>query len=154
MRRIQGFKIREATEDDFYELIVLSKQFYLDSHMSNIFSYDAKKTGEFIKTTIQHKDFYTAIVESEEGETIGCLLALSNECFFSRDVQATVIAWYVKPEYRSLKLMLALISAYEEWAKSKNAKWVNLVNVDMDVPSAFKKLGYSMTEVFYTKENK
>lgn len=151
MPQTEAFKLREANHEDIYELMSFSKEFYDNSHLNKTFSFNYKKTGGLIEEAIDRDDFLVLLMEKDE-EIVGVLLAFLSPCFFSDDLQAVCLAWYLKPKHRGLKPSLSLIKAYEDWAIGKNVKLINLINVNMDAPSAFKKLGYDMNEITFTKE--
>ena len=151
MPRTKDYSIREATEEDFLDLIIFAKEFYLNSHIQDIHSFSSSKTGNSIKGAIVGEDFGVFILECED-EIVGTFFSFVAGNFFSDDKQALCLAWYIRKGHRSIKNATGLVSFYEEWAKGKGAGMISIVNVNPKTPRAFERLGYKMNEVVFSKE--
>lgn len=153
MPETRDFSLRRANQEDIYELMSFSQEFYNNSHLAKYFKFNHRKTGALIEEAIDREDFLVLVMEEGE-EIIGGLMAFVSPCFFSDGKQTVCLAWYLKPKHRGLKKSLALVKEYENWAEEQEATLINLINVNMSAPKAFTKLGYEMNEVTFTKENK
>jgi hypothetical protein len=151
MPKTKGYSIREATQDDFYNLLIFSKEFHGNSHLKDLLEFSPKKTGELLETAINREDFTVFLLENGK-ELVGGLICMAADSFFSEDRQSICLAWYIRKEHRSLKNAIGLVNGYEEWSKTKGVKLINIINVKLETPRAFEKLGYKMTEVTFSKE--
>ena len=151
MPRTKDYSIREANEEDFLELIVFAKEFYLNSHLRDVHTFNSKRTGDSLGDALVREDFGVFVLIYEE-EIVGVLFSYCSPSFFSDDIQALCLAWYIRKGHRSLKNAISLISIYEEWAKNRGACLINIVNVNLNTPRAFEKFGYKMNEIIFSKE--
>ena len=151
MPRTKDYSIREATEENFLELVVFAKEFYLNSHIRDVHTFSPKRTGESIENALTREDFGDFVLEYEE-EIVGVLFSYCSPSFFSNDTQALCLAWYIRKEHRSLKNATGLVSIYEGWAKRQGACLMSIVNVNPNTPRAFERFGYKMNETIFSKE--
>jgi GNAT superfamily N-acetyltransferase len=91
------------------------------------------------------------------GEMCGLYAGYLAPYYFSRELVANDIAWFVVKERRGSRLGLRLLGAFEQWAKDNGASEVR-VGYSTDInPSAFDSLmlkrGYSRVGGNYRLEN-
>jgi len=152
MPRTEDYSIREATEDDLFELTLLAREAFKEDIINKkVFTFDAKKLGTLVGSAIDNETFLTLVLE-KENEIVGYFFGMVSPCYFARESQTVCLSWFIQPEHRSVKNALTLLKKYEEWSKSVGAVLINMVNVKMDSPRIFEKLGYTMTEITFVKE--
>jgi len=143
--------IREATEEDALDCLILFKQFHKESKVP--YSWDAKKTQEVFIQTLPLENFVTFVAERKD-DVVGFICGMYAEPFFSSEKISTEVAWFVNKEYRNSTAGFRLMKAYEEWAKGKGVKYVGMTYLEniTDLSEVYEKKGYSKAETQYMKE--
>ena len=94
------------------------------------------------------------VAETASGELAGGLLASLERYFYSDELQAQLIQWYVKKRFRGTTIAPRLLKAYVEWAKSSNAVELFLgITSDIDTSLShrmLKKMGFRYVGGNYT----
>ena len=143
--------IRLATEEDIFDLLVLTKNFMKEA--GGFFRFSKDKVETFLKTSLGNSDS-VVIVAEHDGQVVGMLIGLVTEHPFIKTRIATEVGFYVSPEQRGGRKALRLAKAFEEWAASKGAEDLVLGDVKTikDLSGFYAKLGYSPTEGLYVKD--
>lgn len=151
MVKITPTNIREATEEDALDCLILFKQFHKESKVP--YSWDAKKTQTVFLQTLPLENFVTLVAE-RDGDVVGFICAMYSEPFFSSEKISTEVAWYVNKEHRNSTAGFRLMKAYEEWATDNNVKYVGMTYLEniTDLSEIYEKKGYSKAETQYMKE--
>lgn len=151
MQKTTAINIRSAVEEDILDCLILFKQFHKESKLP--YSWDAKKTQESIINSFP-TDNYEIFVAEKDNELIGLLACLYGEPLFSSKRVSTEIAWYVNKEHRTTTAGFRLMKMYEEWALSKDVKYIGMTYLEdiTDLSEIYEKKGYSKTETSYIKE--
>ncbi len=143
--------IREATEEDALDCLILFKQFHKESKVP--YSWDAKKTQEVFVQTLPLDNFVTLVAEINN-EVVGFICAMYSEPFFSSEKISTEVAWFVNKEYRNSTAGFRLMKSYEDWARGKGVKYIGMTYLEnvTDLSEVYEKKGYSKAETQYMKE--
>ena len=143
--------IREATNQDIFDLLILSKQFSREAPKTH--KWDKEKTESFIQAAIQNSNTTILILEEDE-EIVGLIVGLLSEMYMSQTVIATELAWFVAKEYRGKRGSILLLKTFEEWAKHNNADYVCMGDIHgiNSLESLYTRMGYSKCETTYMKE--
>ena len=151
MVKTTPINIREATEEDALDCLILFKPFHKESKVP--YSWDAKKTQEVFIPTLPLENFVTFVAE-RENDVVGFICGMYAEPFFSSEKISTEVAWFVNKEYRNSTAGFRLMKAYEEWAKGKGVKYVGMTYLEniTDLSEVYEKKGYSKAETQYMKE--
>jgi GNAT superfamily N-acetyltransferase len=72
--------------------------------------------------------------------------------YFSRELTAGELMWYVEPEFRQSFTALALLRKAEQMARAMGAKRMQFTAPTVEVGKAYEALGYKQIEVSYQKE--
>lgn len=148
-------RVREATVYDLETLIALGELMHVESnYRSIIFSKD--KTLVTGISIIADPMWCVRVCEGKDDEVIGMFVGYVSQFPFSYDLVASDFVLYVLPEYRGSTAALRLLGAYEAWAKSKEAKIINIgtttgVNTDK-VGEFYERLGFNRVGAVYRKE--
>jgi hypothetical protein len=144
---------RRATKEDFDHLLKLAKLMHEESSYSHL-----KFSEERLKFCVNnHLEDLNSIIflAFEDGEPIGVYVGFVSKYFFSDDLVANDIAWYVLPEKRGTQNdtpALKLLDMFELWAKDRGVSEVRLgFTTDINgekFDSLMKYLGYD--QVGYT----
>lgn len=144
--------IRPAKLEDVPEIVRMSAVFWDESPFK--VEFDQYTTEAMAESCISEG---TLIVLDVGGSVVGfaCLVVgalLGNMNYKS----ATEIAWWVDSDHRGGKGGIMLMKGLEEIARDKGCKYLSMAFMVSSMPDAvegiYKKMGYSKTEVLYTKE--
>lgn len=151
MLKTTTINIREAVEDDLLDCLMLFKQFHKESKLP--YSWDAKKTQDVFLATLPMEDVNVFVAETD-GEIVGYICCQVMEPLFSSEKVASEIAWFVNKDYRKTSAGFRLMSAYEEWAEGRGAKYIGMAYLEeiADLSKVYKKKGYVKAETHYMKE--
>jgi GNAT superfamily N-acetyltransferase len=91
------------------------------------------------------------LLAEESGQVIGLLGFIIYPHYFSGEITAGEIMWYVEPEFRKSFTALALLRKAESMARAAGAKRMQFTAPSDEVGDAYKALGYQRLEVSYQK---
>lgn len=151
MLKTTATKIRTATPDDVFDILILAKEFSKEAPQSH--KWNKEKTEQFILSALQNTNM-TIFVIDVDGEIEGALVGLLSELYMSYTVQATELAWFVSKDYRGKPASLKLIKAFEKWAKESGAKQIGMGDIEgiSSLEKLYNRLGYERAETVYLKE--
>lgn len=82
---------------------------------------------------------------------VGLLMAMSFEHPFGAGLWSKETVWYIDPSARG-RAALSMLSAYEEWARSKGCVKVGMASLAInDVSKIYERKGYSKVETHFIK---
>lgn len=143
-------QVRNANKEDFEQLFNLGKEFAEVSKEAHGFSVSDEKIEEFIKSIISNDSWITLVIEVDgkiNGFIYGCII----KTFFSEDLYAQEVAWYVKDKNKNgLKLM----SEFEKIAEEKQCKRIifGFKPLYADMKNLYERKGYRILESYYVRE--
>ena len=145
-------RVRQATEADLFDILVLGKSFIKEAPSTHTFN--KQKIEQDLQQAIQSPNMVCFVVENEGEEICGFLIGAVCQPFFLNSFVATELGFFVEKSERDLKKSKALISSFEEWAKSKGAEHAVLADIDSlrDLSKFYSRLGYNVYEKSYGKE--
>lgn len=143
--------IREATEEDIFDVLVLAREFSKEAPRTHKWS--KEKTEVFCRAAIENSNTTLLVLEEDE-EIVGAIVGLLNEMYMSQTVIATELAWFVSKDYRGKRGSILLLKAFEEWAKDSNADYVCMGDIHgiLTLEKLYTRMGYSKCETTYMKE--
>lgn len=151
MQKTTVTKIREATQDDVFDILILAKEFSKEAPQSHKWS--KAKTEAFLFSALQ-ADTMTILVLEVDGDIVGAIVAVVTEMYMSHTTIASELAWFVSKAYRGKPSSLKLVFAYEDWAKSKRAQYIGMGDIQgiSNLEKLYTRLGYKKFESVYMKE--
>lgn len=151
MQETQVSKIRPATPDDVFDILILAKEFSKEAPQSHKWS--KAKTEAFLFSALQ-SDTMTILVLEVNGDIVGAIVAVVTEMYMSHTTIASELAWFVSKEYRGKPSSLKLVFAYEDWAKSKHAQVIGMGDIEgiANLEKLYTRMGYKKSESVYMKE--
>jgi GNAT superfamily N-acetyltransferase len=92
------------------------------------------------------------LVNEIDGVAQGVLLAIAHEHLFGPVWLARETVWWIDPAHRG-RAAIAMLDAYEAWAKSKGCKFVGMAGMgdDPDVAKLYLRRGYQPAERHFLK---
>lgn len=150
---MKDFKIRTATPDDLYSLIVLSQQFCKEQGYHKYLNVDVEHIKKQIEFHLNSPTSFFKVVESED-TIVGFFTGTTGNTFVSTDIVATELVIYLTPNYRGGSCAIKLLKQFESWSKEKQAKFISLTHPEIfpKVGKLYSRLGYKPLEHVYIKE--
>lgn len=148
-------ELKIATEDDLPEIIAASKEHHTE-YLSNMGGFSEVDVESLARKLIQADSGDAVIILAWDNRKVctGVLALFKSILPFSGESITSELAWWVHPEYRTGKTMIALFQAAEFWA-------VNVAKTDriqFGVPNTngkmnrfFEKHGYTKQEEIWRK---
>ena len=151
MLKTQESKIRTATPDDVFDILILAKEFSKEAPSSHKWNKD--KTEQFLVSSLSNTNMEIFVIDVG-GEIEGALVGLLSELYMSHTVQATELAWFVSKDYRGKPASIRLMKAFEKWAKESGANQVGMGDIEgiSSLKNLYNRLGYERAETVYLKE--
>ena len=151
MLKTQVSKIRTATEDDVFDILILAKEFSREAPKSHKWNKD--KTEQFLLSSFLNPNMEIFVIDVG-GEIEGALIGMLSELYMSHTVQATELAWFVSKDYRGKIASLRLIKHFEKWSKENGANQIGMGDIEgiSSLEKLYNKLGYKRAESVYLKE--
>ena len=151
MLKTQESRIRTATPDDVFDILILAKEFSKEAPSSHKWNKD--KTEQFLVSALQNTNMEIFVIDVG-GEIEGALVGLLSELYMSHTVQATELAWFVSKDYRGKPASIRLMKAFEKWAKESGANQVGMGDIEgiSSLENLYNRLGYERAETVYLKE--
>jgi GNAT superfamily N-acetyltransferase len=142
--------IRLATEEDIFDLLVLTKNFMKEA--GEFFKFNKDKIETFLSMAIPSDD-HCVIVCEVEGSVVGFLICQCADNPFVDRKLAFEIGWYMSKEHRGARNSIRLLKAFEEWAISKGVDCLILADIPKltDLADLYGKLGYFLSERSFVK---
>lgn len=91
------------------------------------------------------------LVDEQDGKIVALLALFIGPHFYSGELTASELMWYVEPEFRQSFTALRLLRAGEKVAKTLGAKSMVFTAPTIEVGKAYSQLGYEPIEVNYRK---
>lgn len=114
--------IREATEQDISQLLLLGEALHRESPAYYLKSFDAQRLEGFLQTVINDPNYYCLVAEKQQ-VMIGYFIGGLTFEIISYDVTAFDLSIYVLPDNRNGRTAIKLFKTFEAWAKGHNAKY-------------------------------
>jgi len=118
-------KIRFAVPEDKEALIELALENQSEIAHGNISvnrqRVDDALNGLFLLNQGSH---VVMVAETIEGKLVAGLMGCVERYFYSDELQAQLIQWYLRPDFRGTSIAPRLVKAFVEWAKSRGASEV------------------------------
>lgn len=140
--------IRQATKEDFPELLRMGELFFKASGYSAVGNYNLDKTTRMLESLIE-----LGTVLIGEGGMLGYVLS---EIWMTDVTVGSELFWWVDEDKRSTGLGLKLIKAAEAAAKENGASYMAMANIEslnsQRMNTLYTRLGYALTELTWTRK--
>lgn len=145
--------IRKGTLADVPEIVRMSAAFYPTTHYAQWCDMDEETVADLASSLIENHIFFVA----EDGERLIGMVGLFIIPFmFNRHAtSAGEVVWWVDPEARGSRVAASLLQAVEGACRDAGADRIQMVHMPNSPPQAaalYEKLGYSRSEISYTKD--
>lgn len=145
--------IRKGTLADVPEIVRMSAAFYPTTHYAQWCDMDEETVADLASSLIENHIFFVA----EDGDRLVGMVGLFIIPFmFNRHAtSAGEVVWWVDPEARGSRVAASLLQAVEGACRDAGADRIQMVHMPNSPPQAaalYEKLGYSRSEISYTKD--
>lgn len=142
--------IRFATQDDIPTLVDIGHAYHEESRFKR-FRYDPQKLATSLTAMVNDKSgsrcFFVA--DDATGKPYAVLLGCIESYFFSQELVAQTILFWVHPDHRGGTAAVKLVHSFRKWAENRKAFEVAIgVNSAVSLHTAdsfFRKLGFQLT---------
>jgi GNAT superfamily N-acetyltransferase len=139
--------IRPMTEDDIPDLIRMGKRFYDESPEYKRYNFAQEKLYQLGLWALTEPDRMCLVYD--KGGIQGMMYGMVYQQYFSTDLTASELFLFVDQDRRGALIGKRLVSAFEHWAHSMNAREIRVgvsagINPDR-VVGFYRALGYSLT---------
>ena len=148
----EGSKVREATHEDIFELLILAYEFSKEG--PDHFKPFEKEVVEERLTGAIDNEAYLVLVLENNGEIQGGIVGVCMAPWMMSEPFAVELAWFVRKSARDGRGAIKLVKAYETWAKSKGVTKMSMSDLTkiQGLGKLYERLGYSLSETSYIKE--
>ena len=145
----------EAGSDDFDLVFQLGLLMHAESSYSKL-KFSKNKLLDIFEMYLQD-DNKVVFIAVDGDKPLGLYAGYISEYYFSEELVANDIAWFVVREKRGTRIGLRLLDCFEHWAKERGSSEIRIgYSTDIN-PAAFdslmKKRGYSMVGANYRLES-
>lgn len=141
--------IRQATIEDIPRLVEMGRRSLAEGPYAAMLADNPAQTEILAHQVIEKSG---KVLVAEENKKIVALLALFvGPHFYSGELTASELMWYVEPEFRQSFTGISLLRAGEALAKTLGAKSMIFTAPTVEVGKAYSQLGYSPIETNYRK---
>ena len=147
---------REICPSDFDSVCALGRQMHAESSYSAL-EFSESRLREMFDEYLSNPN-KIVLVADRDGDLVGLYAGYLSKYYFSDELVANDIAWFVIKERRGSRVGLRLLDCFEHWAKERGASEVRIgYSTDIN-PDAFDSLmhkrGYSRVGANYRLENR
>jgi len=151
---MQGTKLVSATPDDLLEVAIMSKMFHSEAKKSGYkLSFDLEKFNQVYLEAINSPEYFYLLAKNGD-DYVGFFIGVLHQPLFSNDILASEMFWWCNKEARGSGVAVAMLDAFEAWAKVSGATQVNVSDLQnvKSLQLLYKRRGYSISEQTYNKE--
>ena len=150
--------VRNATEADLDQYLVLANDFHDASPMNGIAQFDVEGYASFYKNALNNPDVGIWLAEIDS-KIVGITGALVFPLYFSpTHLVAQELWWWLTPTARGSGAGAKMFKQIEQWAKEKNAKSLFMIALEDDRADKMEKVyiraGFTPLERTFVKEVK
>jgi GNAT superfamily N-acetyltransferase len=143
--------IREAIESEIPRIVEMGSRSLKEGPYKDHVGDNPEQTAKLAFDVITGKTGRVLVAE-EEGRLIGLLGFVIFPHYFSGELTAGELMWYVEPEFRQSLTAVCLLRAAERKAREMGAKRMQFTAPTTEVGEAYRALGYKPIETSFQKE--
>ena len=145
--------LKLAEEGDWPEVLRMSRAFHEFSPYQGI-PFEERKVRNIFDRYLVDPTKVIVILGVVGTETVGVIVGVVDELYFSEVFHASEVIWWVDPQERGTVLGKQMFEAFEYWGGKMGAKFLNVVNTSgtTELSGFYVKNGYHLAESVYIKE--
>ena len=146
--------IRRAIITDEPDLVRMGRAFWAETPLSDFSVFSPEYLVNFIRGA-SIEPSASIWVADDGGKIVGAVAGMIYPLFFSGDLVAQEIFWWVDPEARGAEASKMLFDALIEWATAMGAKALSMIAIENgkaeSVGKIYRKKGFIPTEHAYVR---
>ena len=143
--------IRIATKADVPRIVELGSLSLMNGPYKDIIKDTPQRSATLAMQVIEGNNGKVFLFE-EDGQVHGLLGFVIYPHYFTGELTANEIMWYVEPQYRKGGSALQLLWTAETEAKKMGAKYMGFTAPTADVAAIYARFGYKQIEISFGKE--
>lgn len=143
--------VREATTEDIARIVELGSQSLIDGPYKGEID-NPERSAKLALQVIENAKGKVLLWENDDARIVGLLGFVIFPHYFTGELTANEIMWYVLPEERKGGAGIKLLWAAEELAKKLGATRMQFTAPTEEVGALYAKFGYFKVEVGYRKD--
>jgi N-acetylglutamate synthase-like GNAT family acetyltransferase len=143
--------IRTATEADIPEIVRLGSQSLIDGPYAGMLKDTPEQSAKLAMEVIQKSNGKILLYQNDSGKVAGLIGFIVFPHYFTGELTATEIMWYILPEDRAGGNGIKLLWEAEKEAKAMGAKWMGCSAPDAQTASIYARFGYKTVETLCMK---
>lgn len=144
--------IRAATEADVPRIVELGSRSLVDGPYAGMLKDTPEQSAKLAMGVIAKSNGRILLYQNDAGKVAGLLGFIIFPHYFTGELTATEIMWYVQPEDRAGGNAIKLLWEAEKQAKEMGAVWSGMTAPNEEVGKLYERFGYHKIEVSYMKE--
>lgn len=140
--------IREAAETDIPRIVEMGRRFLLEGPYRDQLKDNPAKAAEMAYQVLQKSGAKILVSLNEELFVTGVFAFVVFPHYFSGELTAGELIWYVEPDHRG-RASMELLWAAERMAADLGAERMQLTAPSTEVGELYRRLKYSQIEVSY-----
>lgn len=140
---------REATSADIPRLVEMGSRSLREGAYRDMLTDNPVQTSALAEQVINRSG--KVLVTEDKGEIVGLLALFIGPHFFSGEMTATELMWYMEPEYRKSFAGVGLLRAGEKLARELGCVSMVFTAPTAEVSKAYQSLGYREIESNWRK---
>lgn len=142
--------IRPAALGDIPRIVELGRRFLQEGPYKDELADKPEEATQFAANMLNNSKG-TILVAEKDGALIGVIAFITMPHWFSGEITATEMIWYVEPEHRAGGIAMRLMWASESLAKALGATRMAFTAPTPQVGEIYKRFGYKMVEIAYQR---
>lgn len=143
-----GISIRIACLQDWPQIIKLATAMHAESRFSKSILDEEKLRKFFLNQLNSPLAACFLVAHKSDGIVVGMLVGFVTELFFSHQLVAQDIVFFVLPEFRGTSTAVRLLTVFRKWAENRKAQELN---VNMSAAIDMLRFERFMTHMGFSK---
>lgn len=111
----ERWMIRKANLSDVQKLVELGRVMVSESPRFRQFAFCERQLCESLASFVQDPGYFAAVADVD-GEIVGVIIGVARRAWFSSDITATDVVFFVHPDHRGKTHAPRLVKCYMDWA--------------------------------------
>lgn len=144
-------RIRPAEHVDIEGVVQLGRRMHSLGRFKDL-PYDFAKCRTTVKHCVDNPgSYFFCVAETDDGEIVGLHMGMLQEYFFSNQLVAQSISFFVTPNFRGSSAAVKMLYAFKKWAQKRKAVEVVFgTGISEGAPltvvdNFMKRLGFDLT---------
>lgn len=144
-------EVRKAEPQDIPRIVELGRRFLLEGPYKDQLKDNPEEATAFAFAVMNHLNGKILVSHGDHGVN-GVFCFIVNPHYFSGEMTAMELIWYVEPESRPGGIALKLLAEAENWARELGVKRMQLTAPTEEVGKLYRYCGgYKKIEVTYQR---